>query len=61
MEKFVKGEVVVVPFPFTDLSAAKRRPAIIIANLKGDDLILAQITSKKDINPHFKLKLNEAF
>ena len=46
MEKFVKGEVVVVPFPFSDLTESKRRPAIIIVNLKGDDLILAQITSK---------------
>ena len=35
-----------VPFPFTDLSQAKRRPALVLANLRGDDLILCQITSK---------------
>ncbi|MCX7837983.1 MAG: type II toxin-antitoxin system PemK/MazF family toxin [Anaerolineae bacterium] len=46
MGKFVKGDVVVVPFPFSDLSAAKRRPALIIATLTGDDVILCQITSK---------------
>jgi mRNA interferase MazF len=44
--KFVKGEVVVVPFPFSDLTIAKRRPALVIAGLEGDDIILCQITSQ---------------
>jgi len=44
--KFVKGDVVVIPFPFSDLSLSKRRPALVLAGLKGDDLILCQITSK---------------
>lgn len=46
MERFVKGDVVVVPFPFSDLTQAKRRPALIIAELEGNDLILCQITSQ---------------
>ena len=46
MGRFVKGDVVVVPFPFSDLSGAKRRPALVLAELKGDDLILCQITSQ---------------
>ncbi len=46
MEKPVKGDVVVVPFPFSDLSNAKRRPALVAASLDGDDVILCQITSK---------------
>lgn len=46
MGGFVKGDIVVVPFPFSDLSDAKRRPALIIASLYGDDLILCQITSQ---------------
>jgi hypothetical protein len=29
MEKFVKGDVVVIPFPFSDLTASKRRPALV--------------------------------
>lgn len=45
MGKFVKGEVVVVPFPFTDLSNTKRRPALVLADLGGDDVILCMITS----------------
>ena len=31
MEEFVKGDVVVLPFPFSDLSQNKRRPALIVA------------------------------
>ncbi|MBO9614183.1 MAG: type II toxin-antitoxin system PemK/MazF family toxin [Dyadobacter sp.] len=46
MAKFVKGEVVVIPFPFSDLSGSKRRPALVLANLPGDDLLLCQITSQ---------------
>ena len=46
MAKFVKGDVVVIPFPFSDLTQSKRRPALVIAELEGDDLILWQITSQ---------------
>ena len=45
MEKFVKGDVVVIPFPFSDLSASKKRPALVVSNITGDDIILCQITS----------------
>ncbi len=46
MEKFVKGEIVILPFPFSDLSGAKKRPAFVLADLEGDDIILCQITSQ---------------
>ncbi len=46
MARFVKGDVVVLPFPFSDLTQAKRRPALVIAELKGDDVILCLITSQ---------------
>jgi len=46
MEEFVKGQIVVVPFPFSDLSDLKKRPAMVITSLEGNNLILAQITSK---------------
>jgi hypothetical protein len=38
--RFIKGDVVVIPFPFSDLSQSKRRPALPIAPLEGDDAIL---------------------
>jgi len=39
-KEFSKGDVVVLPFPFSDLSASKKRPALIVANLDGNDVIL---------------------
>lgn len=53
MGRFIKGEVVVMPFPFSDLSGSKLRPALVLADLSGDDIILCQITSQmspKDIH-----------
>lgn len=52
MARFIKGDVIVIPFPFSDLSQNKRRPALVVANLKGDDLILCQITSKNIFDNH---------
>lgn len=46
MAKFVKGDVVVVPFPFSDFTQSKRRPALVVTALSGEDLILCQITSQ---------------
>ena len=46
MGKFIKGDVVILPFPFSDLTSVKKRPALVVATMLGDDIILAQITSK---------------
>lgn len=46
MGKPVIGDVVVLPFPQTNLQAGKRRPALVVVDLTGDDLILCQITSQ---------------
>ena len=58
MAKPVKGDVVVVPFPFSDLSQSKRRPALVIAPLEGDDAILCQITSKT-IKDTYAIPIND--
>jgi len=39
------GEVVLVRFPFSDLSQSKVRPALVLAAAGRGDLILCQITS----------------
>ena len=59
MARFVKGEVVVIPFPFSDLSQAKRRPALVLAPLVGEDVILCQITSK-GIRDNYAISLDDA-
>ena len=46
MGKPVAGEVVIIPFPQTDLVVGKRRPALVLVDPPGDDLILCQITSR---------------
>jgi len=44
------GEVVLVPFPFTDQSGAKKRPAVIVSssgyNASRRDLVIMAITSQ---------------
>ena len=44
MEGPVRGEVVILEFPFSDLIQSKRRPSLIIKVPKGDDVIVCQIT-----------------
>lgn len=44
MEGFVKGEIVVLDFPYSDLIHFKKRPALIIKVPKGEDVIACQIT-----------------
>lgn len=47
--KYNQGDIVLVPFPFTNASEDKVRPAIIISNSKVNstkDIILAQITGQ---------------
>jgi len=48
--KPVIGDVVVLPFPQTDLQVGKRRPALVVADIAGDDLILCQITSQTRVD-----------
>ncbi len=58
MEKFIKGDVVVIPFPYSDLTNAKRRPALIVAISSNNDLILSQITSQ-EVKDSFAINLSD--
>jgi len=58
LERPVKGDVVVISFPFSDLSSSKRRPALVVASLKGNDSILCQITSSRILDS-YTIPLNE--
>jgi len=49
-----------VRFPFSDLSSAKLRPALILASLAHSDYILCQITSKLHLNP-YAVKISENY
>jgi mRNA interferase MazF len=45
MGSFAAGSVVLVRFPFSDLSQSKMRPAVVLANCGRGDWLLCQITS----------------
>lgn len=45
MGKFTVGSVVLVTFPFSNLKGQKVRPALVLANVEFNNLILCQITS----------------
>lgn len=44
--------MVVLHFPFSDVSQTKRRPALVLATLDGDDILLCQITSQASSDRH---------
>lgn len=46
MGNFTVGQVVSSSFPFSDLKTSKYRPALVVAIVDFDNLILCQITSK---------------
>src|SRR2546426_273556 len=47
---YKRGDVVLVPFPFTDLTGAKQRPALVVSadvfNSTRDDVLVVAITSQ---------------
>ena len=49
---YKKWDIILVPFPFTDLSASKKRPALVVSPDEyntGADIVIAFITSKIDV------------
>ena len=46
------ASIVVIPFPFSDLSGTKLRPALVLAGTGQDDWLLCQITSNSYIDPN---------
>ncbi len=46
----MKGKIVLVPFPFTDLTATKLRPALAIYEGE-EDVVVAFVSSKVPLKP----------
>ena len=46
------GAVILIAFPFSDLSASKLRPALVLASAGRNDWICLQITSKPYADPN---------
>jgi mRNA interferase MazF len=49
----MKGKIVLLPFPFTDLRSTKRRPALVLLE-RSNDVVVAFISSitPKPLEPH---------
>jgi mRNA interferase MazF len=58
MGLFAAGQVVALPFPFSDHSRSKYRPALLLAVAGRDDWIACQITSNPYSDPR-ALELTE--
>lgn len=59
--KIQQGDLVLVPFPYSDLSSAKVRPALVVSNssLKGEDCILCGVTSQQGKHYEVVLRVND--
>ena len=53
--RYKRGDIVLVPFPFTDLRSSKKRPALVVSpdwfNSSNQDLVLVGITSQIGDDP----------
>jgi mRNA interferase MazF len=45
MARFVAGDVVILPFPYTNQAGGKKRPAVVLHETTGNDLLVCMITS----------------
>jgi len=46
MEGFVRGDIIIIEFPYSNLKDVKRRPVLILKVPRDDDVIVAQITGE---------------
>ncbi len=60
MGLFTVGQIIVLPFPFSDLTQNKYRPGLLLASVEYDDWIVCQITSKSYTGRHgIEIKNND--
>ena len=52
METPSAGSIVLVPFPFSDLSESKLRPAVVLAEISRKDFVCCQVTSNPYADPN---------
>lgn len=57
MGVFIKGQVITLPFPYTDLQTTKLRPALVVLAIpRIDELVVCQITTRPS-RPEYTIPL----
>ena len=46
MGNYCPGDIILLSFPFADVTTAKRRPALVLLDTEDEDIIVARITSQ---------------
>lgn len=61
MAKFNQGDIVLIPYPYTDLSNTKKRPVVIISNdaVNKQTFIVSKITSNVTRNDQFTFSIKD--
>ena len=59
MGTFTKGDIVLFPFPYTDLSNRKLRPCLVISDKMGEDILLCQITSQRIRKDKYSVEIKQ--
>ena len=57
MGPFTKGDIVIFPFPYTDLTNRKLRPCLVLSDEMVEDIVLCQITSQKTRKDDYALEV----
>lgn len=58
---YKQREIIIVPFPFSDLSSIKQRPAVIVSSNdfnENEDLVVVAITSQIKISGKFRVNFS---
>lgn len=59
MATFAKKEIVIFPFPYTNLSSRKLRPCLVLSNEMNEDILLCQITSQNIKEDKYSVELKK--
>lgn len=51
-----KGDIILIPFPFSDLSGSKNRPALVLVD-RGLDVIVAFVSTQREYKENLDLSL----
>ena len=59
MGAFTRGDIVLFPFPYTDLRNRKLRPCLVISEEMGEDIMLCQITSRRIVKDSYSIEIGK--